>query len=261
LAELATLPGLANLTLAGESGLSAVGLALVAGLPDLRTLELLQSSVQHDGLAALSPSPSIETLVLGGGGGATDAGLAAVARMPALRALTLEGFGQVTDAGLESLSAPGRLEGLILSELPRVTDAGLLHLPALGRLETLSLYDLPLATGAGVAAAVGRIGSLDGLSLEGLEVDDGFLRAIAGHARLRSLRLGDLPGLTDAGLLAVAQGFPALEELGLGALQVNVTEDGVARFRELRPEVDLVRDGDGEAEEAGEGDDGWGEAG
>ena len=82
-------------------GFSDEGLALLAGLPDLRGLSLIGTRTTDDGLAHLAGLQGLEVIYLEDTE-VTDAGLNQFARMSSLGELRVSG-GRITEAGLGRL--------------------------------------------------------------------------------------------------------------------------------------------------------------
>ncbi|MGE0605883.1 MAG: hypothetical protein AB7O62_02065 [Pirellulales bacterium] len=107
---LADLAPLESLVLQVPTEISDAGLAHLAGLMNLKTLNLKNSTVTDEGLAALAGLPRLELLRLGSS--------------------------QVRGPGLRHIAELAELRHLILQKAP-LADAGLAHLHGLGKLESL----------------------------------------------------------------------------------------------------------------------------
>jgi hypothetical protein len=252
----------------------------LAGLPDLRSLDVANADVRGPGLSHAGTLRSLESINLTLTP-ITDEALPALADLTALKVLGLAST-KVTGTGMRSLQGLRRLENLnfhstpvndaglewigTLSSLRRLeivhtqfTDAGTPRLSGLVNLERLQLGSRK-ATGAGLAFLkdLPRLRELDVhdgmLSLEGL-------RHVAGVKTLQVLRAyGGAGG--DEGLSLVAE-LPQLETLilenigvtdaGLAALskaaglrkltlhEPKVTEGAVAGLRASRPGLEIAR--------------------
>jgi uncharacterized protein (TIGR02996 family) len=133
-----------------DNNLGAEGLTALAGdaLPNLRTLHMLRTRPQEEGVAALAAAPffpELRNLSLGGNNlGATAATAIAGARCDNLRVLSLHD-NRIGDRGAITLAASLHLAPLVLLDLAEahISDAGaeaLAASPHLGGLIYLNLY-------------------------------------------------------------------------------------------------------------------------
>jgi uncharacterized protein (TIGR02996 family) len=141
-----------------DNNLRVAGLTALAGgaLPNLRSLRLLRSQPQEEGVAALAASPlfgGLRSLSLGGGNLGPSA-VTAVATAPAdnLRVLDLHD-NRVEDRGAVTLADSPHLANLVLLDLAEthIGDAGaaaLAESPHLGGLIWLNLYGNPISDAA-----------------------------------------------------------------------------------------------------------------
>ena len=150
------------------------GLAHLAGLAGLQSLDLSGTAVTDAGLAHLAGLTGLQALHLHGCKHVTDAGLAHLRGLNGLQALHLHGCKHVTDAGLAHLAGLTALQALRLHGCKHVTDAGLAHLRGLTARQALHLNGCERVTDAGLA----------------------YLRGLTG---LQSLELG-FTAVTDVGL-------------------------------------------------------------
>jgi Leucine Rich repeat len=166
--------------LAGDSRLGDEGLAHLAGMAELRGIELSRTRV-------------------------TDTGLAQLAKMPKLRFVELSGL-KITDAGLAHLSRLTDLESLTLAET-LIGDDGLAHLAGLPRLRSLGLRGTHVSD-AGLAhlRAQPALGSLD---LTGTHVSDAGLAHLKALPALESVTLAKT-NVTDDGVADLQRAVPAL---------------------------------------------------
>ncbi len=166
--RLRSLPRLPQLDFGVEVECDAVsdaGLSHVAGLKQMRDLDLSHCRVTVAGLKHLAGLTGLRRLDLSGCD-ITDEGLSHLAGLTNLEYLDAD-HNQVSDTGLKYLSGLSRLESLDLYRSANITDAGMVHLAGLTRLRLLNL-------------AYSRI------------TDAGLLQ-LAGLTRLRDLWLGDAP--------------------------------------------------------------------
>lgn len=234
---------------------SDVGLAQLAQLPNLRSLEL-DSGMELDpqtnrvyysdsGLRALRQLRHLERLVAGSPR-ITDEGLASVAQCPRLKDLELAASG-VSNDGLRHLAALASLESLSLS-VPKVTISGLNHLNALTNLLRLQLRFIRQDNRG---LNLSRLRKLEDFELTMRryleagrwprveEVRDRDVAWLSGIKGLRSLHR--LCGVSDAGLKQVRD-LTALERLTIGG--PGVTDAGLACLANLKNLHQLILNGD-----------------
>lgn len=175
-ADLPELSGLTSLAwMRLQRGVSDAGLVHLAGMRNLRYLELLEAQITDSGLPLIMRLPKIERLDLRGTK-VTDAGLNHLKGTPSLRHLYIDSdpHGGFTDTGLANISALGDLEHLAIegdlftdrgmAHVSRmknlrylhlgarnITDKGLAELGKLVGLETLFVYYTNRVTAAGIA--------------------------------------------------------------------------------------------------------------
>jgi len=212
--------------LSGQRVTDADLLAL-AGLTELRSLELMATNVTDAGLACLRPLVNLEELSLFNHR-ITDPGLAGLAELINLRRLKLSV--QITGQGLVHLKALGRLQRLDLAT-SRTSDAGLAPLEKATDLRELFLDETDV-TDAGLAHLKG-LTRLQSLSLTGTQVTDQGLENVKGMVDLRKLHLNKTH-VTGSGLRHLA-GSAGLE--GLYLMGSQVTDAGLENlklFKNLR---------------------------
>ncbi len=209
--------------------------ALLAGLPELKTLHLQGSRVTDRALQHVAQLPKLATLSLDSTRVTAD-GLAQLSALPELEWLDLAGE-TVSNDLLQRIGSLNKLR-VVRFDGTRVTAAGCEHLADLPELRTLVFFR----------------SSLDGLrfldKLQGLEellfidtaLDEEELRHVGALPNLRSLEFENTP-IGDAGLRHLAE-LRQLERLDLtGAC---ITDDGLAhlsgltRLRELQLEQTYV---------------------
>lgn len=166
----------------------------VAGLVNLRYLDLAYTNVGDTGLAHLAGLAKLEWLDLSRTR-VTSAGLAHLAGLSNLRELRLDEC-RVTDQGLAHLTRLSRLERLRLNDT-KITDAGLAHLAGLHKLKLLGLSTNKL-TDAGMPHLVG-LRQLKSLSIYQTEVTDAGLAQLSKLDQLGELGF-DLEHVTTQGL-------------------------------------------------------------
>lgn len=179
----------------------------LAGLPDLRRLDLENTNLRGPALKAVGTLRGLESLNL-----------------------TLC---PVTDGFFAPLGELARLRVLGLAST-KVTGSGLGGLQGLQQLENLNCHSAPIDD-AGLAC-IGKLGSLLRLEIVHTQFSDGGTEALAGLARLERLQLGSRKA-SGAGLAVLAR-LPRLQELdvhdGLLDLQGFRHAAAVASLRVLR---------------------------
>jgi HEAT repeat protein len=221
--DLARLAGLHNLRLLdlSESPVGDAALEQIAGFEQLEWLILCDTQITSAGLAHLARLTRLRSLSLGGCE-ITDQGLDQLQHLPALEALDLRKT-PVTDAGMRSLADCKQLKSIWLDET-QVTDAGLAHLAALPSLEDVGFFAKQftlqgLAQIKGLAIARPRPET----------VSDDELALLAEMPRLRTLILSR-SGVTDAGLAHIGK-LTQLESLWLD--ETAITDAGLPQLRWL----------------------------
>lgn len=112
-------------------------LALLAGLPEMRSVSLAGTSVTDKGMAELGRLAKLEELSLDGTG-ITDAGVLRLAGLQDLKSLYLGGTG-ITDEGAKVIAGLRELRIVCLEET-QVSDSGLTLLARLPQLEELHVF-------------------------------------------------------------------------------------------------------------------------
>ncbi|MCX5644776.1 MAG: M48 family metalloprotease [Phycisphaerae bacterium] len=227
------LAGLTDLRWLDLSGTQVgdAGLADLKGLKALEFLYLDDTQVTDLGLERLKGLTTLRRLDLSSTK-TTDAGLENLKGLTGLRILWLDGT-QITDAGLESLKDLTALEDLMLSS-PQITDAGLAHLQHLTRLKTLSLGSKARITDAGLVHLKG-LTRLETLDFSNMKITDAGLAHLEGLAGLQSLNL-EYTAVTDAGLVHL-RGLTRLHWLCLWGTKMDGT--GLAHLKDL-PRLDWL---------------------
>jgi serine/threonine protein kinase/Leucine-rich repeat (LRR) protein len=205
LRRFAQLPELQGLSLFRAGPFSATGMFHLAGLKNLKSLDL-DSPIGDHGLDQLKGLTNLEELTLVGAN-ITDAGLARLAGMKKLKTLQL-GNNDITDEGAQFIAALPRLQNLDLQSTG-ISDRGLDQILLLPELTQLSLARTRI-TDVGVDALSAKT-QLERLSLEGLPVSDDALAFLEALKKLRWLSLGD----------------------------TDVTAEGVARLQRALPECKI----------------------
>lgn len=176
----------------------------LAALPNLEELNLYQSHATDDDLQTIGQLTRLRSLNLGVCPAITDAGIRHLSGLSELRFLNLGFCRQVTDEGFRQLADFEHLESLNLS-LTGLTDEALPSLAELSDLQTLDI--------------------------DSTRVTDAGLKHLTKLNKLRSLRM--------VGVRVTDRGLEQLAELPLRHIYLRdtlVTEDGIKRFREARPQ-------------------------
>jgi hypothetical protein len=169
------------------------GIKHLAGLSELRLLDLKDTQVTDAGMASLAGLKNLEVLdLLNTHVG--DAGLAHLEGLSKLEMLSLDGT-NVTDAGLPHLAGLSKLKWLYLSNTG-VTDAGLAHLQNLKQLEWLFLSDT--------------------------QMTDQGLESLHGLTNLQTLYILNTK-VTEEGIAKLKQAIPGLSVYGPGPLDLRQT--------------------------------------
>jgi serine/threonine protein kinase/Leucine-rich repeat (LRR) protein len=206
-------------------------LAHLADSPNLKILQLLDTSVTDEGLQRLTTMPALEELLLGTQSPErratkiTDEVLTYISQIPKLRKLNLNSCA-ITDDGLETLSNLDGLRELSLRHC-RLTDSGIEHLSDLN-LQTLHLQGNTITDAS--AQVISEIKTLESLTLRGTEAGDKMFRQLCSLPRLQLL---DMEGtnVTDAGLDEVSK-LRRLQTLVLS--RTAITDAGLKKLHELR---------------------------
>jgi hypothetical protein len=179
--------------------------------------------------------------------------------VPGGHRLALACYREVGDDDLVPLAeGPHVLENVVLMQ-SAISDSGIGHVAALPNLRLLDLFGT--AVGAPGCLELAACGRLEWLSLTLCPVDDVAVRQLRDLPRLRRLSLKGTR-VSDAGMRWLAE-LPSLEWLSVTDCNIGdagldtigessslrtlsiagtaITPDGVARFWQRRPDVELVR--------------------
>lgn len=236
LARLVELPKLRALGISRARNLTKSGIAVLAQLKNLETLEVYDLQ-QDDGLGddlirSVVGLKSLRAFLISECG-TTDAGAKLLEQMPQLTRLRLYQEGRLTDAAISAIAALKNLKNLDLTSnvaterygWMRFSPAALRKLSALEQLEILDLQ------GQNVPPDALAFPKLKALSLSGEHVDDEFaLLALAKYKSLQSLSLSGTQ-IGNKGLLVIAS-LPELRELTVSA--GPLTDAGLAYLQHCR---------------------------
>ena len=213
--------------LADHSQITDAGLESVAGLQDMRWLDLSDSPrVSSAGIKHLRDLTQLEFVNLRRTQ-VSDEGLAHLQNKKRLRRLDL-GMTRVTGTGLRHVTASTQLRELHFWG-NAVEDDSLAALRGMTRLRKLDLGGA-LVTDAGLKY-LSRCKELEMLGLRGARVSDAGLRELASHTELRELDLFNTQ-VSDAGLKQLV-GFRNLELVYVG--ETKVTTNGLAKLQKALP--------------------------
>lgn len=223
-----------KVTFASDGDPSAAMPAL-AGLTELRSLDLSGARVSDEDLAPLAELTSLEALFLRNTPIGDD-GLKHLAALEELRRLDLSGT-RVTDSGMRVICRLSRLERLWLEDTQLRGD-WLVHARSLPRLELLALSRSAIVEKNLVQLA--NLPSLSTLRLEDTAVTDAGLAHLAPLTHLNgSLYLAGCP-ISDDGLDHLA----LLTRLKLLDLRrTGISSQGGVRIRQSLPFCDVAVDG------------------
>lgn len=202
-------------------GITGQELARLAGLRDLKMLDLRDNPIDDAALERLAAFQRLEWLILDRTK-ITSAGLVHLAGLTQLRRLSL-GDCKIDDAGLEHVKALSSLEVLMLDNT-QITDSGVERLAGLKRLKRLGLSRTK-ATDAGLAS----LKELPRLEEVGSSRGQFTLRGLSQLKGLVAVRLRDTAVPNDD--LALLAGMPRLETLVLS--RSSVTDAGLAHVGKL----------------------------
>lgn len=232
------------------------GLAVLRGLPGLKSINLHGLPVTDRGLAALGPQPALDYLVLSELP-ISDMGIATVvAAMPQLTSLVIRDVA-ITDAGAEHLPALKKLRSLELRGA-QITDAGIRHLARLPSLSELRVAGTPIGdeslavlgkecwlnyldVGHTQVTAEGLVHLLPmpglyGLWLDGIPMTAEGLELLGQMTSLRGLILADC-GLTDD-LLPSLSALQQLKQLSVAGNPLSPA--AVEQLRTALPDCEIT---------------------
>jgi len=194
-------PNLIELDLSSNTNMTNGVVKILAELPKLQRLTLLQNQVNDIGAQRLSKLVDLRTLDLRGNMEAGDMALEVVAELPKLQAFKHRSTA-VTDSGMEYLGKNQSLESLLMQDFA-ITDQSGPHLAKLGKLSQLEVFRCQGFGSDGVLALKGM--GLTRLTLRDLpNVDDRAMEVFDDLPKLRRLYLHELASVSDSGLSHLA---------------------------------------------------------
>jgi hypothetical protein len=208
--------------------LEAEALGALRAFPHLKRLTLWKTEITDAGLAPVAGLTALESLEISSAK-ITDRGLALLKGLTRLQELRLVDL-PITDAGLAHLKGFRRLEALELTKVP-ITDVGLAHLQGLTRLRELDLSGVRIE-GPGLAH-LSSLPRLEGLRVSSVPLTDAGLAHVKGFPRLRRLYLWETK-VTGAGVEKLKEALPyTLIDFGQQGWQ-EVPPEGDPRSAPLR---------------------------
>jgi hypothetical protein len=201
----------------------------VAELTQLTSIQLYDTSVTANGLAAVSNLTSLEEINFLGSARIGEGALKHFAALPNVRTLMLCGT-SIGDADLAELSKFRRLEGLNLLGT-KATDAGMRFLSDCPALNSLALASA--VTDEGVQSLRG-LSHLEFLWIESTSVTDKSVQVFSGLEGLRRLLI-HRTAITDTGARELSR-LKNLQELWLGP---QVTDEAAAELRIALPNCEI----------------------
>lgn len=204
-------PGLVELDLSSNTGLTGAAMKSLSSLADLERLDLVQTRFNDLHTRRLKKLEKLRMLDLRGNMEAGDTTLGIVGKLPALEAFKHRST-IVSDDGLENLAESKTLRSLLAQDFA-ISNASGRHLAAIPTLESLEIFRCQGFGSEGVLA-LAPLAKLERLTLRDLpEVDDSALSVMAQLPNLKRLYLHELPSVSDEGLahLAAAKSLQVLD--------------------------------------------------
>lgn len=204
-------PGLIELDLSSNTGLTGTAMKSISSLADLERLDLVQTRFNDLHTRRLKKLEKLRVLDLRGNMQAGDMTLGIIGGLPALEAFKHRST-IVSDDGLENLAESKTLRSLLAQDFA-ISNASGRHLAAIPTLESLEIFRCQGFGSEGVLA-LAPLAKLERLTLRDLpEVDDAALAVLAQLPNLKRLYLHELPSVSDEGLahLAAAKNLQVLD--------------------------------------------------
>jgi internalin A len=201
------------------------GLASIAGMTGLRSLDLLNSGVGDSGVAKLKNMKQLKRLNLWGTD-ITDVSLQNLKDLSQLESLILL-QARLTDEGMTNLKHFPLLSELNLSHIP-ITDQALVHVAQLSLLKNLDLTGTKISD-AGLPA-LRSLKNLNWLSLDSTEITGKTLGALSDLEQLNELRVTRAK-LNDESLKVIST-LPAIKRLVLA--NNDLSAEGIKALASLR---------------------------
>jgi len=215
-----------------QVGITDEGLATLASMPALRTMELDYCKISGKGFAAARRSTMANLAVQASS--IDNVGIAEIAKLESLSILGLSTMQGVTDEGLQSLKNAKSITSLHFRDMP-LTGAAIAHWASLPKLRFLFFHKIPL--NSTTLADLGNLPQLEYLTLGTCNTTDDALTKLRIPPRLIELVLSSCP-LTDASVPTLSK-FTTLKTLDLRGTEL--TAAGVARLRAALPNVRVLK--------------------
>lgn len=195
---------------------------ILAAMPALEQIRCGQTRIGDAGLAHLANLESLRAIDLSDCNRVTGEGVAHLSRLPNLKFLKVWGP-QIDDNSMDSIALMTSLEVLGLNDT-QVTDSGIEKLDQLEKLKEVHL--VRTRTGDRSLAILSRMPDIHTLRLRDTEITDVGLESLTSLKNLRKLDLSEnnSPGITDACVGSLAK-IESLEELNLWT--TSITDEGV----------------------------------
>jgi len=225
-------PNLTELDLSSNTNMTNGVVKILADLPKLERLTLLQNQVNDIGAQRLAALKDLRSLDLRGNMEAGDMALEVVAELPKLAAFKHRSTA-VSDSGLEYLSKNQALESLLIQDFV-ITDQSGPHLAALKNLSQLEIFRCQGFGSEGVLALKGM--KLFRLTLRDLpNVDDRAMEVFDDLPELRRLYLHELSSVSDSGLAHLAA-LKSLELLDIWTVpqMTDATVEVIAKLPNIK---------------------------
>lgn len=232
LAKIKSLPRLKELYISASKDVTERGMAHLAEIKSLESLEFYSFHLPDPALAPLAGLPKLSELSVTEAK-LTDAALPHIGALMGLKKLRLKG-NQITDAGMEYLKDLRRLEVLDIAHgnwvdsKMRITDAGVAHVAAFTELRELDLSGLPIGDD-GLAKLSGLV-ELRTLNVGGTRISGKGLKTLEKFPKLESLVLAG-PSIDNAGMEHVGK-CSRLEYLAL--TYTSVGDEGLRQLVGLK---------------------------
>ncbi|GEM_PF-2948397 len=214
--------------LSGLQGVTDAGLAIIATIPKLKTLDLSQGVFTAAGLKLLSGAENLVTLNLSNSNVTNDT-VEGVRNLHQLAGLNLMSCRKITDDALAHVASLKKLTSLTVSHT-KITDAGLEHVSRLTSLKGLQIEGTSV-TDAGIAH-IKNMTKLETLGLRGVRITDASVKTLSRFRRLRHLNLGP-DTITEEGIKRLCKAYPKNAMIyqddkivGRGTVETSVDEDG-----------------------------------
>jgi len=232
LEHLKNLRSLEYLNLRGDSDYYIdEGLAHLAGLAELRQLDIRQTGLSDAGLAHIGKMTNLEDLNIADCA-ITNVGMAHLVGLRRLKKLDISSnpvdLSKVNDIGLTYFTGLTSLEELKLP-YAGITDTGLAQLSGLHSLRKLTCYSRHM-TDRGLVTIAG-LRSLADLVICADNITDSGIESLSRCTSLKKLDLHECPKITNAGI-AHLENLKSLEKLWMSNLRV--TGEGLAVLKGLR---------------------------